>query len=322
VIESALKGLPRGPAEAGMEFTNAFTVDVEEHFQVSAFEKAVDRRRWDEFPSRVVANTRRMLELLDRYSVRGTFFVLAWVAERNQKLVREIEAAGHEIASHGYWHRIVYGQTPEEFRADIRRGRDVLQDIVGHRITAYRAPSFSITRRSTWAIEILAEEGFEIDSSIFPIYHDRYGIPDAPLEPHRIDTRSGPLWEFPPSVAQVAGLRVPVGGGGYFRIYPFALSAALLRRIHRRDRRSFMFYIHPWEIDPEQPRVAVNSRLSRFRHYFNLRGTEARLAKLFERFRFAPVGEIIGEQIEAASTKSASTAESDVRSCEPANDGV
>jgi polysaccharide deacetylase family protein (PEP-CTERM system associated) len=173
----------------------------------------------------------------------------------------------------------------------VRAARDVLQDIVGHRITAYRAPSFSITRRSQWALEILAEEGFEIDSSVFPIYHDRYGIPDAPLEAHRIDTPAGPTWEFPPSVARLCGLRVPVGGG-YFRIYPLALSTALLRRINRR--RPFMFYVHPWEIDPGQPRIAVASRLSRFRHYFNLRGTAIRLSKLFERFRFAPLCEILG----------------------------
>lgn len=275
-----------------MDFANAFTVDVEEHFQVSAFEGTIDRRQWSSLPSRVVANTRRLLELLDCHGVKGTFFILGWVAQRHAFLVREIESAGHEIASHGFWHRLIYEQTPDEFRADIRLARDVLQDIVGHRVTAYRAPSFSVTRRSLWSLEILVEEGFEIDSSVFPVYHDRYGIPDAPTGLHRIDTAAGPLWEFPPAVARVAGMRTPVGGGGYFRIYPWPCTRALLRRVQTREQR-FMSYIHPWEVDPEQPRIAVKSRLSRFRHYFNLSRTEARLSAMLRQFRFAPLSEIV-----------------------------
>jgi polysaccharide deacetylase family protein (PEP-CTERM system associated) len=276
-----------------MNFTNAFTVDVEEHFQVSAFEATVHRDQWSGLPSRVVANTKRLLALLDRHAVKGTFFVLGWTAKRHPALVQDIEAAGHEIASHGFWHRIVYGQSPDEFREDIRLGRDVLQDIVGHRVIAYRAPSFSITRRSLWAREILVEEGFEVDSSVFPVHHDRYGIPDAPLEIHRIETPSGPLWEFPPSVACLGGMRLPVGGGGYFRLYPLSVTTVLLRRIHRLERRPFMFYIHPWEVDPEQPRIAVKSRISRFRHYCNLSSTEAKLSALLDQFRFAPMGEVL-----------------------------
>jgi polysaccharide deacetylase family protein (PEP-CTERM system associated) len=277
-----------------VEFVNAFTIDVEEHFQVSAFEVAIPREQWDKLPSRVVANTRRLLALLDCHGVKATFFVLGWTAKRHPALVREIEAAGHEIASHGFWHRIIYEQSPAEFRADIRLGRDVLQDIVGRRVTAYRAPSFSITRRSLWAREILVEEGFEVDSSVFPVRHDRYGIPDAPLDIHCIDTPAGPLWEFPPSVARVGGMRLPVGGGGYFRLYPLRLTTALLRRIHRVDRRPFLFYVHPWEVDPSQPRIAARSWLSRFRHYIHLSGTEAKLSALFQQFRFAPLGEVIG----------------------------
>ncbi len=276
-----------------MEFINAFTIDVEEHFQVSAFEATVSREQWNGFPSRVVANTRRLLALLDCHGVKATFFVLGWTAKRHPALVREIEAAGHEIASHGFWHRIIYNQSPQEFREDIRLGRDVLQDIVGRRVTAYRAPSFSITRRSLWARQILVEEGFEVDSSVFPVHHDRYGIPDAPLHIHHVETPAGPLWEFPPSVARVGGMRLPVGGGGYFRLYPLRWTTALLRRIHRFDRRPFLFYMHPWEVDPDQPRIAAKSWLSRFRHYVNLSGTEAKLSALFHHFRFAPMGEVI-----------------------------
>ena len=249
-----------------MEFINAFTIDVEEHFQVSAFEATVSREQWDGFPSRVVANTRRLLALLDCHGVKATFFVLGWTAKRHPALVREIEAAGHEIASHGFWHRIVYDQSPQEFREDIRLGRDVLQDIVGRRVTAYRAPSFSITRRSLWARQILVEEGFEVDSSVFPVHHDRYGIPDAPLHIHHVETPAGPLWEFPPSVARVGGMRLPVGGGGYFRLYPLRWTTALLRRIHRFDRRPFLFYMHPGRSIP-------TSRGSRPNRGFHASGT-------------------------------------------------
>jgi len=280
-------------ASRNVEFVNAFTVDVEEHFQVSAFEATIPRERWGDFPSRVVANTQRLLALLDSHAVKATFFVLGWTAKRYPGLVREIEAAGHEIASHGFWHRIVYDQSPSAFREDVRLGRDVLQDIVGHRVTTYRAPSFSITRRSLWAREILVEEGFDVDSSVFPIHHDRYGIPDAPLDIHRIDTPAGPLWEFPPSVVRIGGMRLPVGGGGYFRLYPLCWTTALLRRIHQFDQRPFLFYMHPWEVDPCQPRIPVKSWLSRFRHYVNLSGTEAKLSALFRQFRFAPMAEVI-----------------------------
>ncbi len=275
-----------------MEILNAFTVEVEEHFQVSAFESTISRDQWASFPSRVVANTRRLLALLDRRAVKATFFVLGWTAKRHPALVREIEAAGHEIASHGFWHRLVYDQTPDEFREDIRLGRDVLQDIVGHRVTTYRAPSFSITRRSMWAREILVEEDFEVDSSVFPVHHDRYGVPDAPLDIHCIDTPAGPLWEFPPSVARIGGLRLPVGGG-YFRLYPLRWTFALLRRIHRVDRRPFMFYMHPWEVDPDQPRISVASWRSRFRHYVGLASTERKLERLLAEFRFGRVRDVM-----------------------------
>ncbi|MCD4726621.1 MAG: polysaccharide deacetylase family protein, partial [Pirellulales bacterium] len=200
--------------KAATEMFNVFTVDVEDYFQVSAFEKHVRRDQWDQWESRVVSNTHHILQLLDRHHVRATFFVLGWVAQRHPRLVREIHACGHEIGSHGYWHRLVYQQTPEEFRTDLRRSRDALQETLGRPVTAYRAASFSITRQSLWALEILVEEGFLVDSSVFPIRHDRYGIPGAEPGPHRLETPAGSLWEFPPSVARLAGMNLPVGGGG------------------------------------------------------------------------------------------------------------
>jgi polysaccharide deacetylase family protein (PEP-CTERM system associated) len=277
-----------------MTILNAFTVDVEDYFQVSAFENVVCRSQWDQWESRVVGNTRRMLALLDRHQVPATFFVLGWVAHRYPQLVREIQAAGHELGAHGYWHHLIYQQSPEEFRDDLRLSRKVIEEAAGQRITAYRAPSFSITRQSLWALEILAEEGFQIDSSIFPVRHDRYGIPGAKAEVHKIDTARGPLWEFPATVASIGGLRFPVGGGGYFRLYPLAWTLHCLARINRVRCQPFMFYIHPWELDPDQPRIRSGSRLSRFRHYVNLAGNERKLDRLLPAFRFGRLGDSIG----------------------------
>lgn len=277
------------------DLLNAFTVDVEDYFHVSAFEKHIDRSAWDRFGSRVRTNTHRILELLDRHKVSATFFVLGWVADRYPDLVREIHRCGHEIGSHSYEHRLVYEQSPEEFRSDLRRSRDVLEDVIGQRVTAYRAPSFSITKRSLWALDILVQEGFRVDSSIFPMsHHDRYGIGDAEPGLHRIDTDSGPLWEFPPSVVRFARLRVPIGGGGYFRLYPVSLSLYGLARINRTTQQPFMFYVHPWEIDPQQPRLRAGSRRSRFRHYLNLSKTKQRLDLVLRKFRFGRMCDAIG----------------------------
>lgn len=273
---------------------NAFTIDVEDYFQVSAFERQIQRETWDNYDSRVVANTARMLALLDRHRVKATFFVLGWIAERFPALVREIDAAGHEIGSHGYWHRLIYDQTPGQFQEDLCRSRDILADRIGRAVRAYRAPSFSIIERSRWALDILAAEGFEIDSSVYPIRHDRYGLPDAPPHLHRLDTASGSLWEFPPTSIRVLGNNVPVGGGGYFRLYPLWLTSRWLDRINRLLRRPFMFYIHPWEIDPEQPHLAAGTAVSRFRHRVNLRTTERKLDQLLARFRFGPVSDVVG----------------------------
>ncbi|MCG2684018.1 MAG: DUF3473 domain-containing protein [Planctomycetales bacterium] len=302
---------PPKPRRDSTAILNAFTVDVEDYFQVSAFEKHIPRDQWDRWESRVSANTHRVLELLDRHCVRATFFVLGWNAERHPELVREIHACGHEIGSHGYWHRLIYQQTPAEFRADLRRSRDVLQEAIGRPVTAHRAASFSITRQSLWALEILVEEGFLLDSSVFPIRHDRYGIPNAQPGPHRLETPAGPIWEFPPSVARLAGMNLPVGGGGYFRLFPLPWTIYCLRRINRAQRRPVTFYVHPWELDPEQPRIPASSRLSRFRHYVNLSKNHRKLDGLLRRFRFGRLCDVIGRQTardDSASVNSAETA--------------
>ncbi len=271
---------------------NAFTVDVEDYFQVSAFEREIDRGRWGDFESRVEVNTRRLLDLLGRHEVAATFFVLGWVAERYPRLVREIHGCGHEIASHGYWHRLVYEQSQEEFRADVRRSRRLLEDLVGEAVTCYRAPSFSITNRSLWALDVLVEEGYRVDASIFPIYHDRYGIPDANPRIHEIATRAGMLREFPPTTHCVARCRVPVSGGGYFRLMPVRFTAYCLSKTNARGE-PFIFYVHPWELDPGQPRLPIRSRVSRFRHYVNLAHTGRKLEDLLGRFRFGRVSDVV-----------------------------
>jgi len=269
-----------------MNVPNALTVDVEDYFHVSALAPSIDRGSWGSRESRVVGNTHRLLDLFGQFGVRGTFFVLGWVAERHPQLVKDIAGAGHEVACHGFSHRLVYEQSPEEFREETLRSKRLLEDTMGAAVLGYRAASYSIVRRSLWALDILAEAGFAYDSSIFPVHHDRYGIPDAERNPHRMATPGG-RWivEWPLAVASVLGFRLPVAGGGYFRLLPYALSRWGLASINRRDRRPFIFYLHPWEIDPGQPRVRVGW-LSRFRHYTNLDKCEARLRRLLGDFRF------------------------------------
>ncbi|MBI3466174.1 MAG: DUF3473 domain-containing protein [Planctomycetes bacterium] len=271
---------------------NAFSVDVEDYFQVTAFEGDISRRDWDRFECRVVANTRRLLRLLAGHGVHATFFVLGWIADRYPELVREIAQAGHELASHSYWHRLIYQMSPEEFREDLLRSRESLETAAGQRIDAFRAPSFSITRQSLWALEILAEEGFRIDSSIFPTRHHRYGIPTAVPKLHELETRSGRLWEFPPAVRRYPGVNLPVAGGGYFRLYPLNFTCRALSRINRAGD-PFVFYVHPWELDPEQPRLRAGSRVSRVRHHVNLATTEKKLDLLLSRFRFGSLSDVI-----------------------------
>ena len=271
---------------------NAMTVDVEDYFHVSAFDRVLRREEWPNQESRVEANTGRLLELLAESQVRATCFVLGWVAERFPNLVRSIAAAGHEVASHGYWHRLVYTQTPDEFREDLRRARQVIEDVSGSRVRGYRAPSFSITERSLWALDVLAEEGFEYDASIFPVRHDRYGLPTAPRHTFRIQCPAGELVEAPGSTIRVAGVQIPVAGGGYFRQFPYAWTRWGIERLNRVDGQPAVFYLHPWEIDPGQPRFPVDA-VGRFRHYRNLHKTERRLRSLLRDFRFAPLSDVL-----------------------------
>jgi len=272
---------------------NAFTIDVEDYFQVAALAPAIDRASWPERESRVERNTGVLLDLLSERCIRGTFFVLGWIAERHPNLIKRIAAEGHEIACHGFSHQLVYAQTPEEFREETARSKDTLENLSGSAVIGYRAASFSITRRSLWALDVLIDLGFKYDSSIFPIRHDRYGIPDADSRPATLTAPSGrTLVEFPMSAASYLGVRIPVSGGGYFRLLPYFLTRSGLRQINGRHGRPFTFYLHPWEIDPDQPRVRV-SWLSHFRHYTNLHRCESRLQRLLEEFRFAPMREVL-----------------------------
>ncbi len=276
---------------------NAFTVDVEDYYHVSAFSQKISHAEWDHFPSRVVDNTHRLLKILERHSVQGTFFVLGWVARKFPKLVREIQQGGHEIGCHSFWHRLIYDMHPDEFRMDLRESRDELEQIVGTPVLAHRAPSFSITSRSLWALEILVQEGFQIDSSIFPVRHDRYGLKNAERFAHRIETPDGMLWEFPPAIYQLWKWNLPVSGGGYFRLYPAGFSAYCLRQSNQVHRHPFVFYIHPWELDPEQPRIP--SRMStRFRHYVNLSRTEHKLEMLLQQFSFGKLSDALRDHEE------------------------
>ena len=276
---------------ATSQFDGTFTVDVEDYFQVSAFGSVIRPEDWDHYECRVERSTRQILELAAKHSTRGTFFVLGWIAERYPSLVREIQTAGHEIGCHSYWHQLVYELGPGRFRADLVRARDTLEDITGSPLRLFRAPSFSITRQSLWGLEILVEEGFDVDSSIYPVRHDRYGIPRSPKGPHVIETPAGCIREFPGMTCRVAGLTVPVGGGGYLRLFPWTVTSGLLQQI-RREGRPLNVYLHPWEVDIEQPRIAASLK-SRFRHYQNLKTTAPKLSKLLTRFRLSTMSEVL-----------------------------
>ena len=269
-----------------MTIPNALTVDVEDYFHVAALALNIRRDSWTSRESRVVGNTQRLLAIFEQFDVCGTFFVLGWVAERYPQLVRDIAARGHEVACHGYSHRLVYEQSPKEFHEETLRSKNLLEDIIGSAVFGYRAASYSIVRESLWALDILVELGFVYDSSIFPVHHDRYGIPDAERVPHRMATPNGKsIVEWPLATARILGFRFPVAGGGYFRLLPYWLSCWGLASINRNDRQPFIFYLHPWEIDPAQPRVSA-SWLSQFRHYTNLGKCEERLRRLLGEFQF------------------------------------
>lgn len=277
---------------------HCLSFDVEEHFQVSAFDSVARRHRWDDFESRVERNTEKILRLLAGSGQQATFFVLGWVAERHRRLVAEILAEGHEVASHGYGHQLLTTITQAQFRADVRRARAILEDITGRRVSGYRAPSFTIVRDTSWAHEILVEEGYTYDSSVFPIVHDVYGMPGANPYGHRIDTPAGPIWEIPPSTTVVAHVRVPVGGGGYFRLCPYSVFRGRLRDLEDSGHQ-LMLYFHPWELDPDQPRMR-GSRPAMFRHYVNLDKVQPRLERLMSEFRFGAVRDVVPSIAELA----------------------
>jgi polysaccharide deacetylase family protein (PEP-CTERM system associated) len=271
------------------ELVDGASVDLEDYYQVEAFADRVERARWPEFASRVRQNTERTLELLNRTGTRATFFVLGYVAERDPALIREVAAAGHEIACHSHLHRRVHTLTPMEFREDVRRARGAIEDAAGVRVLGFRAPTFSVTVDSLWALDILLEEGFEYDSSIFPVRHDLYGIPDAPRFVHQLVLPSGrSIWEIPMSTVRMGGVNFPAAGGGYLRLIPLAVTRWAIRRIHRRDGQPVILYFHPWELDPEQPRLR-GSWKSRFRHYSGLKKTEARLQIILTEGKFQPL---------------------------------
>lgn len=267
--------------------SNFFTVDVEEYFQVRALESAVSREEWTWRPSRVSASIDRLLEVLERHNARGTFFVLGWIARHRPEVVRAIATAGHEIASHGFWHERVTVHDPDSFREDARASKQELQDVVGREILGYRAPNFSIVPGLEWAFDVLLEEGYTYDSSLFPIRRRGYGYPNARSFPHVIQRPSGGLAEFPLATTSLFGYRIPAAGGGYLRHFPLAIIRRAFKEANDRGEPS-TFYIHPWEIDPEQPRLPV-SALNRVRHYRGLDGTLARINQLLAEFSFSTI---------------------------------
>ncbi len=280
-----------------MHQVNAMTIDVEDYFQVSAFEEVLNREAWASMPSRVEANTDRILAWLEEAEAGATFFVLGWVAERFPALVRRLTEAGHEVASHGYDHTRVTRQTPAQFREDILRTRTLLEDVTGLPVTGYRAASYSIGRDNLWALEVLQEAGYHYSSSIYPIHHDHYGMREAPRFAHR--HLKGGVVDIPVTTVEVGPARLPCGGGGYFRLYPYRLSRRAIRRVNRKDGQAAIFYFHPWEIDPEQPRIEGLSSRTRFRHYLNLPRMERRLKALLSDFQWQRMDRVFAREIAA-----------------------
>jgi polysaccharide deacetylase family protein (PEP-CTERM system associated) len=293
----------------GARTVNAMSVDVEDYYQVGAFKKVIDPADWDSYPFRAGDNTRRALDLFAEFDVKSTFFTLGWVAERDPGLIRAIVDAGHELACHGYGHQLVFDIGETVFREDVRRAKSMLEDIAGVAVRGYRAPSYSVTQRSLWAYDVLIDEGFTYSSSVFPIYHDVYGIPHSPRFPYIVEREKGSIREFPittyPFRFLGRKLDLPFSGGGYFRLLPFPMIDRALRRINVGDGMPGMVYFHPWEIDPGQPRISGASLKSRFRHYVNLSRTWGKLQKLLGNHRFAPVKDVLA----AMTLRKASTLE-------------
>jgi polysaccharide deacetylase family protein (PEP-CTERM system associated) len=286
---------------------DALSVDVEDYFHVEAFADRITPESWKNFPLRVADNTRRVLDLFSRAGVKATFFVLGWVADREPGLVREIADAGHEVGCHSFWHRRLWRLTPEEFREDTRRALDVVQQACGRKVVGYRAPTFSLVRKSLWAVEILAEEGFLYDSSVFPVRHDLYGMPEAPRFPFCWKLASGTtLFEIPMTTVRILGWNFPLGGGGYLRILPMWYTRWGLAHLRNREREGAVVYFHPWELDPDQPRLEGRWR-SRLRQYVNLRSMEKRLSELLAHTTFVPMHEFLRAHVAQRPLPSIST---------------
>jgi len=283
---------------------NALTIDVEDYFQVNAFARQIRFDQWGSYPLRVGDNTRRILDLLDEFGIKATFFILGWVAERLPQLVLDIHARGHEVGSHGYGHQLIYSIGPDVFRTDVQRAKNILETITGAPVNGYRAPSYSITRQSLWALDILIEEGFAYDSSIFPVYHDTYGMPDAPRFPHVISRPAGSIREFPLTTYPVRWgtkeYRLPIAGGGYLRLLPAELLRRGIQAINRREGKPAVLYFHPWEIDPGQPRIKAGLK-SCFRHYLNLARTETKIRHLLKTIKFSCMADVL-QQLDAPLT--------------------
>jgi polysaccharide deacetylase family protein (PEP-CTERM system associated) len=262
------------------------SVDVEDYFMVEAFAESAPRNSWDTWPSRVVTSTKRTLELLDKHHVKATFFFVGWIAQKFPSLVREVHVRGHEIACHSFWHRPVYSLTPQEFRDDTRMAIRAIEDAAGTKVYGYRAPSWSITKKCLWALDILAEEGFSYDSSIYPIRHDLYGIPGARRFPYAYKAQNGKiLREFPPTSVRIAGQNLPAAGGGYLRVFPLVYTRWVFRKYENVYREGVVVYFHPWELDPEQPRMRGKLK-SHLRHYTNLDRMEERLNFVLQTYGF------------------------------------
>jgi polysaccharide deacetylase family protein (PEP-CTERM system associated) len=278
----------------GNKPTHVMSVDVEDYFMVEAFAGSISRDSWETWPSRVVTNTRRILDLFDEYGVKGTFFFVGWIAKQFPELVRDVHSRGHELACHSYWHRTVYSLKPSEFREDTRAAVAAIQDAAGVKICGYRAPSWSITRNCLWALDILSEEGFTYDSSIYPIYHDLYGVPQAQRFPYQLNCQNGVLKEFPPATVRVLGQNLPAAGGGYLRILPLTYTHWVFRKFERQYHERVVVYLHPWEVDPEQPRISGGLK-STLRHYTNLRTMVKRVESLLATYAFGAFNQLAAD---------------------------